>query len=367
MAVFSASHTGADDQGPALMQTPAQVVRDLGGPVPVPGVAQRQGHDLGPAHAHLLLTGSGHGCRDQTGTGAQCPPGRQMPCAAHAGAPPHDEDMPVGVLVARGCHGRQQIQGMAVQQAERAGPFFPDPGRHGDGAHMAFPGVRAGPGQHQAGLGGGERNRGIRPDGIGAGQTAGGIQPRRHVQGQDQGPGREPVHEGYQTSGIVAQLAGKTRPQQPVHQDVGMGESAGRLRQRGHRQEGDTTGPGRLEMIGRLVPVMFQRPGMENMRTGSGVTQIAGKAGGIAAIVAAAHEQPDLLPRKPGTQGAQLAERRGCGILHQDLGQDAQFRGLPVPLLHLVRQGQRRQCGPPFPVHIRPPVRQPQLPWFVHG
>ena len=146
-----------------------------------------------------------------------------------------------------------------------------------------------------------------------------------------------------------------------------MGESAGRLRQRGHRQEGDTTGPGRLEMIGRLVPVMFQRPGMENMRTGSGVTQIAGKAGGIAAIVAAAHEQPDLLPRKPGTQGAQLAERRGCGILHQDLGQDAQFRGLPVPLLHLVRQGQRRQCGPPFPVHIRPPVRQPQLPWFVHG
>ena len=349
MAVFSSPHAGADDQGPALVEALPQVVRELGGPIPVSGIAQGQRHDLGPAHAHLIFTGGGHGCRDQAGTATQRPPGGQMSGTAHAGASSHDEDMPVGVLVARGRHGRQQGQGMAVQKAERAGAFFPDFGRHGDGAHMAFPGIRTGPRQHQAGLGGGKADRHVRFDSLGTGQAAGGIQARRYVQGQDQRPGRKFVHEGDQTSGVVAQLAGKTRAQQPVHQDVGMGE--GRLRQRGHRKEGDATCQGRPKMIRRFVSVMLQRPGMENMRAGSGIKQITGKAGGIAAIVAAAHEQPDLLFRKPGAQGAQLAERRGRGIFHQDLRQDAQFHGLPVPLLHLVRQGQRRQCGPPFPVH----------------
>lgn len=103
-----------------------------------------------------------------------------------------------------------------------------------------------------------------------------------------------------------------------------MGE--GRLRQRGHRKEGDATCQGRPKMICRFVPVMLQRPGMENMRAGSGIKQITGKAGGIAAIVAAAHEQPDLLFRKPGAQGAQLAERRGRG--HFPSGSPA---GCPVP------------------------------------
>jgi len=158
------------------VQALPQGVRELRRPVPVPGIAQGQGHDLGPAHAYLILSGGGHGCRDQAGTGAQGPPGRQMSRTAHAGASSHDEDMPVSVLVARGRHGRQQGQGPAVQKAEGAGPFFPDFGGHGNGAHMTFPGVWTGPRQHQAGLGGGEADRHIRPDGIGAGQAAGGIQ-----------------------------------------------------------------------------------------------------------------------------------------------------------------------------------------------
>ena len=141
VAVFSASHAGTNDQGPALVETLPQVVGEPGGPIPVPGIAQGQGHDLGPAHAHLVLSGSGHGCRDQTGTGTQCPSGCQMPGTAHAGTTSHDEDMSVGILIARSCHGRKQGKGMAVQKTEGTGAFFPDSGRHGDGAHMAFPGV----------------------------------------------------------------------------------------------------------------------------------------------------------------------------------------------------------------------------------
>ena len=57
MAVFPTPHAGADDHGPALVQALPQGVRELRRPVPVPGIAQGQGHDLGPAHAYLILSG----------------------------------------------------------------------------------------------------------------------------------------------------------------------------------------------------------------------------------------------------------------------------------------------------------------------
>lgn len=106
---------------------------------------------------------------------------------------------------------------------------------------------------------------------------------------------------------------------------------------------------------------------MENMRAGSGIKQITGKAGGIAAIVAAAHEQPDLLFRKPGAQGAQLAERRGRGIFHQDLRQDASSTACLSHCCISCGRGSGGSADHHSPFIVRPPVRQPRLPWFVHA
>ena len=67
------------------------------------------------------------------------------------------------------------------------------------------------------------------------------------------------------------------------------------------------------------------------------------KACGIAAVVAAAHKQPDAQTRQAWLVFVQDVKGRSGGIFHQQFFRQAKGHGFCIPLAHFSRQGQGRE------------------------
>ncbi len=96
-------------------------------------------------------------------------------------------------------------------------------------------------------------------------------------------------------------------------------------------------------MPGRDALVRAQRFCVQHKRSGARIQQAAGQAGGIATVVAAAHEQPDSLSGKMRAVGAQCLKGRAGRIFHQQDFRQAQAHGCGVPGPHFGGQGQGRE------------------------
>lgn len=94
-------------------------------------------------------------------------------------------------------------------------------------------------------------------------------------------------------------------------------------------------------MLARHAPAGPQRPGMQHKHLRAPVVQMPGKASGIPAVVAAAHEQQDTLAAHGPGLGRQRMHGLAGGVLHQQQFGQAQINGGPIPAGHFRRSGKR--------------------------
>ena len=81
-------------------------------------------------------------------------------------------------------------------------------------------------------------------------------------------------------------------------------------------------------------------PRVQHQRFRARVQQMPRKACGIAAVVAAAHKQPDAQTRQPWLVFTQNVKGRSGGIFHQQFFGQAKGHGLRIPFAHFIGQGQ---------------------------
>ena len=75
---------------------------------------------------------------------------------------------------------------------------------------------------------------------------------------------------------------------------------------------------------------------------GPRIVQMARQCGGVAAVVAAAHEQPDMLSLKVRYVTAENSERGAGRIFHEHAARQSELEGSGIPCRHFLRQGQGR-------------------------